>query len=278
MSLSEQRIKELDSLCRAFRIDVLTALHKVQTGHPGGSLSVCEILAVIFFEKAATDADNPNWESRDRIVLSKGHAAPMLYAVLAEKGFFPKEDLLSLRQYGSHLQGHVCATHTPGVDASTGPLGIGYPNALGMALGIKLDKKDNYVYAILGDGECNEGVVWEAAMSANKYKADNLITIIDHNGVQLDGTTDEIMPLLDLGAKFQSFGFHIVECDGNDVGSVSDAIDEAKTVKGKPSVIIARTVKGKGVSFMEGKSAYHGKAISDEEFELAMQELKRGDM
>ena len=273
MSLSPERKASLDSMSKKLRIEVLDALHHSQSGHPGGSLSVCEILTVIYFEKANVNPKNPKMETRDRVVLSKGHAAPMLYCVLAEMGFFPKEDLKTLRQYGSHLQGHVCASHTPGVDASTGPLGVGYPNALGMALGLKLSNIDSYVYAILGDGECDEGLIWEAAMSASKFKADNLITILDNNGVQLDGTCEEIMPLLDMKAKWKSFGYNVIECDGHDVSKLSDAIDEAKKAKGIPTIIIAHTVKGKGVSFMEGKNAWHGKAVSDKDFEAALAEL-----
>lgn len=276
MSLSETRKKEMEALCHKFRVDLIEVLHSIQTGHPGGSLSVCEILTALYFEKAKVDSKNPNWPERDRVVLTKGHAAPMLYRVLAEKGFFPVEEMKTLRQINSHLQGHPCALETPGVELSTGPLGIGLSASLGMALGLKLSNIDSTVYAVMGDGELNEGTVWEACMSAAKFKADNLVVIVDRNHVQLDGTSDDIMPLGDLNAKFAAFGFEVFECNGHDVSALCDTIDLAKAVKGKPSVIIAETVKGKGVSFMEGKNTWHGKAISDEEYKLAMVEL-RGD-
>jgi len=273
MGLSSERKAYLDKLCNKFRRDVIKVLHSIQTGHPGGSLSVCEILTTLYFEKASVDPQNPYWEDRDRIVLSKGHAAPMLYRVLAEKGFFPVEEMSTLRQLNSRLQGHPSAKSTPGVELSTGPLGLGLSAALGMALGLKVLGKNSYVYAILGDGELNEGTIWEAAMSAYKFKADNLIAIVDWNRVQLDGTTEEIMPSLDLRAKFEAFVWHVVECDGHDVSQISDAIDEAKAKKGLPSVILAHTVKGKGVSFMEGKNTWHGNPIDDESYRIAMAEL-----
>lgn len=274
MSLDSQKRRELEKLCHQFRIDVLTILHAIQTGHPGGSLSVCEILTALYFVKANVDAKNPKKEDRDRIVMCKGHAAPMLYRILAEKGYFPKEDLKTLRQIGSHLQGHPSPAHTPGIEIPTGPLGVAYPAALGMAMGNRLNGFDNsYVYAILGDGETNEGIVWEAAMSASKFKADHFITILDLNGVQLDGTCGEIMPMGDMEAKWKAFGYHTILCNGHDLGEVCDAIDEAKATKGKPSIIIAKTAKGKGVSFMEGNHQWHGQAIGDKEFEQAMKEL-----
>ncbi len=274
MALDAKRKQELDALCNQFRIDVLTVLHSIQTGHPGGSLSVCEILTALYFEKANVDGKNPNQPDRDRIVLCKGHAAPMLYRVLAEKGYFPKEDLKTLRQIGSHLQGHPCSLHTPGVEVSTGPLGAGYPVALGMAMAQKLSGyKDAYTYAILGDGECNEGVIYETCQSAYKFKADNLITILDKNNVQLDGTADEIMPVYDMNARFAAFGYNVIEIDGHNIDAICGAIDAAKSLKGKPTIIIANTIKGKGVSFMEGKNTWHGKAIDDESFAKAMQEL-----
>lgn len=273
MSLSIDKKEYLESLCKKFRIDIINTLHDIQTGHPGGSLSVCELLTTIYFDKVNVDPKNPKWENRDRVVLCKGHAAPMLYRVLAEKGFFEVEEMKTLRQLNSRLQGHPNSNETPGVDMSTGPLGIGFAAALGVALGLKSSQMDSYVYAILGDGELDEGVVWEAAMSASKFKADNLIAIVDWNGVQLDGTTDEILPSLDLNAKFKAFGWNVLECNGHDVSEISEAIDTAKTVKGMPTIILAHTVKGKGVSFMEGKNIWHGKPINDEEYKLAMSEL-----
>ena len=200
--------------------------------------------------------DEPQWAERDRLVLSKGHAAPMLYRVLAEKGFFPVEEMHTLRDFETRLQGHPCARETPGVDASTGPLGIGLSAAVGMAVGLRMNGSDARVYAILGDGEIEEGTIWEACMSANKFKVDNLCAVLDWNGVQLDGTNDEIMPLGDVNAKFRAFGWHTIEINGHDVEALHDAFEQAKTVKGQPTIILAHTVKGKGVSFMEGKSGW----------------------
>ncbi len=265
--------QKLEQMCHQFRIDVLTTLHAKQTGHPGGSLSVCEILTTLYFAQMNVDPKDPQKADRDRLVLCKGHAAPMLYRVLAEKGFFPVEEMNTLRDFETRLQGHPCMKDTPGVDMSTGPLGIGLSTAVGMALAAKLDNAPTRVYAVLGDGEINEGTVWEACMSASKYKVDNLCAILDWNGVQLDGTAEDIMPMGDIKAKFDSFGFHCIECDGHDVEALYNAFEEAKTVKGKPTIVLAHTVKGKGVSFMEGKNTWHGKAIGDEEFAKAMEEL-----
>ena len=265
--------QKLEQMCHQFRIDVLTTLHAKQTGHPGGSLSVCEILTTLYFAQMNVDPKDPQKADRDRMVLCKGHAAPMLYRVLAEKGFFPVEEMNTLRDFETRLQGHPCMKDTPGVDMSTGPLGIGLSTAVGMALAAKLDNAPTRVYAVLGDGEINEGTVWEACMSASKYKVDNLCAILDWNGVQLDGTAEDIMPMGDIKAKFASFGFHCIECDGHDVEALYNAFEEAKTVKGKPTIVLAHTVKGKGVSFMEGKNTWHGKAIGDEEFAKAMEEL-----
>ena len=265
--------QKLEQMCHQFRIDVLTTLHAKQTGHPGGSLSVCEILTTLYFAQMNVDPKDPQKADRDRLVLCKGHAAPMLYRVLAEKGFFPVEEMNTLRDFETRLQGHPCMKDTPGVDMSTGPLGIGLSTAVGMALAAKLDNAPTRVYAVLGDGEINEGTVWEACMSATKYKVDNLCAILDWNGVQLDGTAEDIMPMGDIKAKFDSFGFHCIECDGHDVEALYNAFEEAKTVKGKPTIVLAHTVKGKGVSFMEGKNTWHGKAIGDEEFAKAMEEL-----
>lgn len=265
--------QKLEQMCHQFRIDVLTTLHSKQTGHPGGSLSVCEILTTLYYTQMNVDPKDPHKADRDRLVLCKGHAAPMLYRVLAEKGFFPVEEMNTLRDFETRLQGHPCMKDTPGVDMSTGPLGMGLSTAIGMALAAKLDNAPTRVYAVLGDGEINEGTVWEACMSASKYQVDNLCAILDWNGVQLDGTAEEIMPMGDVKAKFESFGFHCIECDGHDVEALYNAFEEAKTVKGKPTMVLAHTVKGKGVSFMEGKNAWHGKAIGDEDFAKAMEEL-----
>lgn len=274
MTLSEQRIRYLEKLCRDFRIQMIELLHRIQTGHPGGSLSATEIITALYFEKMNIDPLRPVWEDRDRFILSKGHAAPMLYIALAERGFFPKAELSGLRQLGSRLQGHPCARKTPGVDLSTGPLGLGLSAGLGMALAGRLNGKSYTTYVLLGDGEIDEGMIWEAAMSAAKFKADNLIAILDNNGVQLDGTNDEIMPLGDIRGKWESFGWHVLMVDGHDIGAICEVIDEAKAVRGKPVIIIARTVKGKGVSFMEGKNIWHGRAISDDDYANAMEELR----
>ncbi len=273
MSLSKERKAYLEDLCRKFRITLIDTLYKIQTGHPGGSLSATEIITTLYFEKMKVDPKNPQWADRDRFVLGKGHAAPMLYIALAEKGFFPKEELATLRQLDSRLQGHPCAKKTPGVELSTGPLGLGLSAALGMALGLRLDRKDATVYALLGDGEIQEGIVWEAAMAAAKFKLDNVVAILDRNGVQLDGTVEEIMPLGDVKAKFESFGWNAILADGHKVEEISDAVDAAKKVKGRPSIVIAKTVKGKGVSFMEGKNTWHGKPIAQAEYEAAKAEL-----
>lgn len=273
MSISPEREHEIDALCLQFRKDVITTLYNIQTGHPGGSLSVCEILTTIYFEKGNIGAENINDRNRDKVVLCKGHAAPMLYRILAEKGFFPVEEMKTLRQINSRLQGHPCSKETPGIEVSSGPLGAGYPVALGMALSDKSDGLNAYTYAILGDGECNEGVVWETCANASKFKADNLITILDWNKVQLDGTTDQIMPMGDMEAKFKAFGYNTIVCDGHNVAELCDAIDQAKAKKGVPSIILANTIKGKGVSFMEGKNIWHGKPIDDENFAGAMTEL-----
>lgn len=275
LSMTQERKDTLDCLCRQFRIDVLDMLNRAKSGHPGGSLSVCEILTALYFEMANIGPENLSDPARDKIVMSKGHGAPMLYRILSEKGFFPKEDLLSFRQIGSHLQGHPCPTRTPGVEIATGPLGVAYPAALGLAVADKLDgHKDTYVYAILGDGETNEGVIWECAMNASKIGDLNLITIIDRNGVQLDGKCDEIMPMGDITAKWQSFGFVVLHCNGHDIQDICDKIVRAKTIKEKPVVIIADTIKGKGVSFMEGNCYWHSSILSDEDFDRATKELK----
>lgn len=273
MGLSAERKEYLDGLCRRFRQDLIRLLHAIQTGHPGGSLSATEILTTLYFEKLNIDAKRPQDPGRDRFILGKGHAAPMLYLVLAEKGFFPREELATLRQLDSRLQGHPCARKTCGVELSTGPLGLGLSAGLGMAMAARLDGRACRIVVLMGDGEMQEGIVWEAAMSAAKFAADNLLLIVDNNGVQLDGTVPEIMPMGDIAAKWRSFGWHVLHIDGHRVEMIDAAVDEAKTIKGKPTVIIADTVKGKGVSFMEGRSAWHGKPISQEEFEHAMQEL-----
>lgn len=273
MSLKPESKENLERLCKKFRQDLIKLLHGIQTGHPGGSLSSAEIMTTLYFAKLNIDPKKPKDENRDRFILGKGHAAPMLYLILAEKGFFPQDDLVTLRQLDSKLQGHPCALKTCGVELSTGPLGLGLSAGLGMALAAKLDNRDYRTVVLVGDGELQEGIVWEAAMSAAKFKADNLLVIVDNNGVQLDGTLAEIMPMGDIAAKWRSFGWNVISIDGHRVEEISAAVDLAKTVKGQPSVIIAKTIKGKGVSFMEGQSAWHGKPIGKDDYVTAMKEL-----
>ena len=270
MDLTMQRQNELEALCRIFRKDVLTAIHKAQSGHPGGSLSVCEILTLLYQHRM--NVPSPDAPDRDRLVLSKGHAVPMLYRNLVEKGFLPADCMDTLRQFGSPLQGHP-TTHTPGIDLPSGPLGIGLAAAQGMALGLRLSGSPARVYAILGDGELDEGAVWEAAASCAKYRLDNLCAVVDYNKVQLDGTTDEIMPLRDVEAKWQAFGWHVIRVNGHDLRALNKAFDAAEATKGVPTVIVADTIKGKGVSFMEGQAAWHGKAIDKDSYDMAMAEL-----
>lgn len=271
--MTDERKQELESLCLRFRNELIDLLHEIQTGHPGGSLSCLEILTTLYTEKMNHNPKNPKMEGRDRLILSKGHAAPILYMNLAEQGYFKKEELKTLRQINSNLQGHPCMHKTAGVELSTGPLGLGLGAGLGMCLGQRLKGNDSYIYVILGDGEIQEGSIWESAMAASKFNADHLIAILDNNGVQLDGTLEEIMPMGDIKAKWEAFGWNVIPCDGHDVSSISDAVDKAKENKGKPNLILAKTIKGKGVSFMEGKNTWHGKAISDEDYENAKAEL-----
>jgi transketolase len=272
--LTPQRSAELNNLCRTFRRDVIRLLHAIQTGHPGGSLSVCEILTVLYFVTAQIDATRPQDPQRDRILLSKGHAAPMLYRILAEKGFFPLADLQGLRQFGCHLQGHPCTERTPGVELPSGPLGIGLSAGLGKALALRLDDNPARVFVVLGDGELNEGTIWEAAMSAAKFGLDRVTAIVDRNHVQLDGPGDVIMPLADLAAKWLAFGWRVLTCNGHDVAALAEAYRQAgRDPGGRPTVILAETVKGKGVSFMEGKSAWHGSPINDAQLAQALLDL-----
>ncbi len=277
MILSNAQEAKLIDLCKKFRKELIECLHAVGSGHPGGSLSATEIITTLYFCELNVNPKNPNDPDRDRFILSKGHAAPMLYLNLAEKGYFDMRELCNLRQLNHMLQGHPCAKTTPGVDLSTGPLGLGVSAAVGMALAGKLDKKKYNVYVLIGDGETQEGIIWEAAMAASKYKLENLIVILDHNKVQLDGTIDEIMPLGNINAKWESFGWKVIETNGHNIRDISSALKEAKQVKVKPTIIIAETVKGKGISFMEGKNIWHGKPIDDEHFNIAMKELSGGN-
>ena len=271
--MTNERKQELESLCLRFRNELIDLLHDIQTGHPGGSLSCLEILTTLYTEKMNHNPKNPKMEGRDRLILSKGHAAPILYMNLAEQGYFKKEELKTLRQINSNLQGHPCMHKTAGVELSTGPLGLGLGAGLGMCLGERLKGNDSYIYVILGDGEIQEGSIGESVMAASKFNADHLIAILDNNGVQLDGKLEDIMPMGDIKAKWEAFGWNVIPCDGHDVSSISDAVDKAKENKGKPTLILAKTVKGKGISFMEGKNTWHGKAISDEDYKNAKAEL-----
>ena len=268
-----EKYKDLKSVADSMRINIIKMLSKSQSGHPGGSLSACEILATLYFKEMNIDPKNPHWEDRDRFVLSKGHGAPVLYAALAEKGYFPKEELESLRQIDSMLQGHPDMKGTPGVDMTTGSLGQGLSAANGMALAGKIDKKDYRVYVLIGDGEAQEGIIWEAAMFAAHHKLDNITVFLDHNGLQIDGANEDVMNIDPIEDKFQSFGWHVINIDGHSFDEIIQAIDEAKSTKGKPTMIIAKTVKGKGVSFMEDQAGWHGKAPSEEETRKALDEL-----
>lgn len=273
--MTKERKQELDALCLKFRNDLIDLLHNIQTGHPGGSLSCCEIVTTLYQEIMNIDPTNPNKEDKDHFILSKGHAAPMLYLNLAEKGYFPKEELKTLRQINSSLQGHPCVHKTPGVELSTGPLGLGLGAGIGMALADRYKGINSYTYVLLGDGEIQEGAIWEAAMAGSKFKTDNVIAILDNNGVQLDGTLEEIMPMGDISAKWTAFGWNVIHCDGHDIASFAEAVEKAKNSVGKPNIIIAKTVKGKGIDFMEGKNTWHGKAINDEDYAKAKEILGR---
>ena len=266
---------ELQKTANEIRKSIVTAVHSAKAGHPGGSLSAADIFTYLYFEEMNVDPANPKMADRDRFVLSKGHTAPGLYAALAERGFFPKEDLVTLRHTGSYLQGHPDMKHIPGVDMSSGSLGQGLSVAVGMAAAGKFDKKDYRVYALCGDGEIQEGQIWEAAMWAGFKKLDNLVVIIDNNNLQIDGTVDEVCSPYPLDKKFEAFNFHTITIDGNDFDQIRGAFEEARATKGMPTAIIAKTVQGKGVSFMEDVADWHGKAPNDEEYAVAMQDLEK---
>ena len=267
---------ELEKKANEVRQSIVTALHSAKSGHPGGSLSAADIMTYLYFEEMNVDPKNPKMADRDRFVLSKGHVAPALYSVLAHKGYFPVEDLVTLRHTGSYLQGHPDMKHIPGVDMSAGSLGQGLSCAVGMAQAGKMDDKDYQVYAMCGDGEIQEGQIWEAAMWAGAHHLDNLTVIVDNNNLQIDGTVEEVCSPYPIDKKFEAFNFHVINvADGNDMDQLKAAFDEAKTVKGMPTAIIAKTTKGKGVSFMENQVGWHGKAPNDEQYEQAMEELKK---
>ena len=266
-------IEGLKQKAKEIRKDIIEEVYNAKSGHPGGSLSIADIMAVLYFNELKIDEKNPRWEDRDRVVLSKGHCSPALYAALAERGFFSKETLKSFRKIESNLQGHPDLNKVQGVDMTSGSLGQGLSVANGMAISAKMDNKDYRVYVILGDGEIEEGQVWEAAMTANKYKLDNLCVIVDNNNLQIDGTIEEVMSSYPINEKFKSFGFNVLNIDGNNIEEIINAFESAKKTKDKPTCIIAKTIKGKGVSFMENKAEWHGKAPSEEEYNEAMREL-----
>ena len=257
------------------REGIVTSVHSAKAGHPGGSLSAADLFTYLYFEELNVDPKDPKKADRDRFVLSKGHTAPGLYAALAEKGFFPKEDLITLRHTGSYLQGHPDMKCIPGVDMSSGSLGQGVSAAVGMAIAAKISGDDYRVYTLLGDGEIQEGQVWEAAMLASHHKLDNLLVIVDNNNLQIDGEITKVNSPYPIDKKFEAFNFHVINIDGNDFDQIDAAFKEAKSVKGRPTVIIAKTVKGKGVSFMENQAGWHGKAPNDEEFKIAMADLEK---
>ena len=257
------------------RKGIVTSVHSAKAGHPGGSLSAADLFTYLYFEELNVDPKDPKKADRDRFVLSKGHTAPGLYAALAEKGFFPKEDLITLRHTGSYLQGHPDMKCIPGVDMSSGSLGQGVSAAVGMAIAAKISGDDYRVYTLLGDGEIQEGQVWEAAMLAAHHKLDNLLVIVDNNNLQIDGEITKVNSPYPIDKKFEAFNFHVINIDGNDFDQIDAAFKEAKSVKGRPTVIIAKTVKGKGVSFMENQAGWHGKAPNDEEFKIAMADLEK---
>lgn len=269
----ELSLEDMEQMARKLRRHIVTMTAKAGSGHPGGSLSAVEVVTALYFGLMRHDPANPNWPDRDRFVLSKGHAAPLLYAALAECGYFPVEELSTLRQIDSRLQGHTDRTTTPGVEMSAGALGQGLSFGIGIALAGRLDFQPYRVHVLLGDGECDEGQVWEAVMAAAHFKTDNLVAIVDHNKQQLDGWTRDIMNLEPLAPKWRSFDWHVIEIDGHDLPQVIAALETAKQVKGQPTVIIAHTTKGKGVSFMENNPEFHGRAATAEELEKALAEL-----
>ena len=264
---------QLQQIARTVRQDIIRQVYCAGSGHPGGSLSAADLLTALYFSEMRIDPAMPDMAGRDRFVLSKGHAAPALYACLAERGFFPKEDLVTLRKIGSRLQGHPSMKMLPGVEMSTGSLGQGISAAVGMALAGKLDESSGRIYTLLGDGELQEGIVWEAAMAAAHYKLDNLCAIVDHNGLQIDGRNEDVMNVMPIAEKFAVFGWNVLEIDGHDFEQILDALEMARKCKGMPTVIVAETVKGKGVSFMEGQAGWHGKAPNEEQAKQAMAEL-----
>ncbi len=269
-----ESVEELEKMSKVVRRGIIDQVYKAGSGHPGGSLSIADIMTVLYFYELNIDEKNPSWENRDRFVLSKGHCVPALYSCLANRGYFDVSELSEFRKIEGNLQGHPDMTKVPGIDMSTGSLGQGLSCAIGMAIAGKLDKKDYRVYCVLGDGEVEEGQVWEAAMSASKYKLDNLCVIVDNNNLQIDGTIEEVMSPYPIDEKFKSFGFQIIKIDGHDIKEIISSFEVAKNIKEKPVCIIAKTIKGKGVSYMENKVGWHGKAPNQEEYKIAIEELK----
>ena len=266
--------EELEIMAKKVRKGIIEAVYSNNSGHPGGSLSIADILTVLYFKEMNINPKNPKWEDRDRLVLSKGHCSPALYSCLANRGYFPVEDLKTFRNINSYLQGHPDMKNIPGVDMTTGSLGQGLSSANGMAIAGKMEGKDYRVYCILGDGEIEEGQIWEAAMTSAKYKLDNLCVIVDNNNLQIDGTIEEVMSPYPIDEKFRSFGFQIINIDGHNIREIIDALDVAKNIKEKPVCIIAKTIKGKGISYMENKAEWHGKAPNEEQYKLALKELE----
>lgn len=271
--LTEPTVRDLETMARQLRVEILKMLNTAKSGHTGGSLSAIDALTVLYFHTMRHDPSNPAWEDRDKFVLSKGHAAPALYACLAQAGYFPIADLKNLRRLGSHLQGHPDMNKTPGVDVCTGSLGQGLSQAVGLALAARLAGRSSRTYCLLGDGEVQEGQIWEAAMAAPHYQLDNLCVIIDQNGLQIDGEVAKVMNVGPLGPKFLAFNWHVLEVDGHDVEAIAQALANAEETKGRPTAIIARTVKGKGVPFFEHKASYHGVPPSDSELSQALEHL-----
>lgn len=271
--MEQKKINELKNISAEIKLGALEAVYSAGSGHPGGSLSIADILAYLYFAEMRVDPKNPSWDDRDRFVLSKGHTAPALYAALAEKGFIPKEDLKTFRQIGSYLQGHPDMKDTPGVDMTTGSLGLGISAACGMALSAKISKKDYNVYAVLGDGELGEGQVWEAAMFAAHYKLDNLCAFVDFNGLQIDGKITEVMNSTPIDEKFKAFNWNALVIDGHDFNAIENAAHAFKVAEGKPTAVICKTIKGCGVSFMENQASWHGAAPNKEQYEQAVAEI-----
>ena len=268
-------INELEQKALDIRRNIIEQVYSAASGHPGGSLSITDVMTVLYFNELNIDEKNPRWEDRDRLVLSKGHCSPALYATLAERGFFDKKDLKTFRRINSNLQGHPDMNKVPGVDMTTGSLGQGLSAANGMAIVGKLDNKDYRVYCILGDGEIEEGQIWEAAMTANKYKLDNLCVIVDNNNLQIDGTIEEVMSSYPIDKKFESFGFNVININGHDFEEIMEALKKARETKGKPTCIVAKTIKGKGVSLMENQVGWHGKAPNDDQYNEIIKEFEK---